>query len=71
MASISAAIGGARAVFRRPDTTQFGGSAPGNSAYAIGQLISALNDRNPVAAMDLLQPAKSGSGRPKCVGCGE
>jgi hypothetical protein len=82
MVAISAAIRRARTVFTRPEALPADVAARRNSAHTIGQLISALNDRNVGAAMCLLEPqAESsepwrrpdhdGSARRRCVGCGE
>jgi hypothetical protein len=76
MAALLAAIRRARATLTRPGAAQLGGRARRNSAHTIGQLISALNDRNVAAALCLLEPPAEGSENShgqtrKCVGCGE
>ena len=82
MTALSAAVRAARTVFTRSEAARLGGRARRNSAYTIGQLISALNDRNVAAALCLLEAPIEGSGnsrgpdygvstRRKCIGCGE
>ena len=80
MVAIAAAIRRARAAFARSEALPAGVRARRNSVHTIGQLISALNDRDVGAAMCLLEPhAESsepwrrpdGAARRRCVGCGE
>ncbi len=74
MAAILETLRRARAMFANDAAPRGGPSAP-----TIGQIIAALDDRNVLKAVELLDPTtqgvsperQGGTRRVKCVGCGE